>query len=248
MTIISTWAAFRWYAAVKHVSSGNFAFVDANPDTITRAVGSFVADGVVAGMVCQPAGTVSNNRRRYTVDTVAALTLTLSAADAVVAEPAVASTLTSFYLDNDGVEEFPGPLGHTNLMRAAGFDAGFTGIPHPAPGGVGASFDVSCNAGAVDAVPGVDEYHWYLSQRTDDPARQYLSVSRLPCPTYTPDTRSGSVRIRFTTLANTDFGVVTSTTPETLCELFKHTHLYCLRVSDGAIQWVDVLAEMFKDT
>ena len=39
---------------------------------------------------------------------------------------------------------------------------------------------LSVNGGAADAVSGVDEYDWYLSQRTDDPEIQALSLVSTP--------------------------------------------------------------------
>ncbi len=70
----------------------DLTFVDSNPDTITRTVGSFVTDGFQAGMRIVVSGTASNDGE-FTVATVAALTLTLVAADAVVAEGPVATTI-----------------------------------------------------------------------------------------------------------------------------------------------------------
>lgn len=62
-------------------------FVDNDPaeDTIERVSGSFVTDGFAAGQTVRAYGSVSNERR-YTIDSVAALALTLVAADTVVAE------------------------------------------------------------------------------------------------------------------------------------------------------------------
>lgn len=76
----------------------DLTFVDSNPDTITRSVGSFVADGFLAGdkVTIYSAGDVSaNDGQTYTIAAggVAALTLTLEAADAVVAEGPVNVTI-----------------------------------------------------------------------------------------------------------------------------------------------------------
>lgn len=81
----------------------NFTFADTNPDTITRAAGSFIADGFVDGMTI----TVSNannpaNNGTYTIGVggVAALTLTLDPADALVPD---AGDLTAVITSNPGV-------------------------------------------------------------------------------------------------------------------------------------------------
>ena len=63
-------------------------FADADPDTIVRSSGtpgSFVVDGFTVGMTITVAGTASNDGI-FTLATVAALTLTLVAGDALVAE------------------------------------------------------------------------------------------------------------------------------------------------------------------
>jgi hypothetical protein len=245
MAIIPTYPTFRWYACdkvIRVVGLATFADADANPDTIADPAGGFVADGVLAGMTVRPTGTASNDGVVYTVETVADNLLTLVAADTVVGEGPVACTLTSYWLDRDGFEEFPGPFGHTNLVRAAGFDGGFTGIPKPWTGFV---FSVTCNATAADAVPGTDEYHWYLSRRTDDPAKQYVSVVPYVNPFALGNTYSGTIKIDDTALATTELGIVEPVTPTQIVEVFKHCDLYCIRAVDGAIQWVNLLEEMF---
>jgi hypothetical protein len=69
-------------------STGNLTFNDANPDTIVRASGSWVSDGVVAGDIVVVAGSTSNNGT-YTVASVAALTLTLISTDSLTNETVV---------------------------------------------------------------------------------------------------------------------------------------------------------------
>lgn len=60
-------------------------FADADPDTITRDVGSFVADGFLPGDVIEVSGTADNNGT-FTIATMTATVLTLAAADALTAE------------------------------------------------------------------------------------------------------------------------------------------------------------------
>ena len=246
MAIITTYPAFRWYACEKIVSSPLATFNVLAPDTITRTDGvSYITDGIEAGMVTRPSGTANNDGFLYTVESLIATTLTLDVGDAVVAEGPIACTLTSYWLDRDGYEEFPGPFGHTNLVRAAGFDGGITGVPQPWTGG---GFIVTANAHGVDAVKDVDEYHWYLSQRTDDPAKQYVAATRYSFFTLT-ETRSGSIKIDTTALAVGELGLtLPGCTPTQMVEVFKHCDLYCIRVADGAIQWINLLDEMFQVT
>lgn len=69
------------------------AFADAGPDTITRASGDWVADGVLSGDVITITGSVSNNGS-FTVAVVATTVLTLVATDTLTTEGAVAATAT----------------------------------------------------------------------------------------------------------------------------------------------------------
>ena len=70
---------------ISNPSTGNLTFGNANPDTIVRASGSWVSDGVVAGDIISITGSLYNDGT-YTVATVAALTLTLITTDALTAE------------------------------------------------------------------------------------------------------------------------------------------------------------------
>ena len=60
-------------------------FADANPDTITRSVGSWVEDGIVKGHEIKISDTTGNNGT-YTVTGVTPLVLTLSGSDSLTAE------------------------------------------------------------------------------------------------------------------------------------------------------------------
>ena len=70
------------------------SFVDSDPDTITRAAGSFIADDFLSGMEITVSGTVSNNGT-FTIETVAALTLTLISADSLTAEGPLSATFNT---------------------------------------------------------------------------------------------------------------------------------------------------------
>jgi hypothetical protein len=79
----------------------NVLFNDADPDTITRASGSFLTENYTAGMLLLWAGTASNDFA-YRIEAVVALTLTLISDDAVVAEGSVAATNAGV---NEGVQQ-----------------------------------------------------------------------------------------------------------------------------------------------
>lgn len=129
---------------------------------------------------------------------------------------------TSSTLAADGFEVWP-----VAMLRANGFDGGITGMPKPVT-----AFPVTltCNGQAAD---GGAAFRWYLSQRTDDTAKQYLYCSQLSA------TQSGSVVIGLTSLGVAELGLAGPTaavTEEQLIRLLKHCDLYVQRVSDDAIQ------------
>jgi len=72
-------------SVVSGPATGNLTFTNANPDTIGRASGSWVGDGVTAGDIITISGSTSNDGS-YTIATVAALTLTLVATDTLTNE------------------------------------------------------------------------------------------------------------------------------------------------------------------
>lgn len=78
-------------------STGNITFAENDPsaDTITRASGSWISDGVTAGSVLTFTGTTNNNKS-FTVASRTATVVTLVATDDVVAEVASGATVTAF--------------------------------------------------------------------------------------------------------------------------------------------------------
>jgi hypothetical protein len=81
--------------------SNTIAFVDSNPDTITRTVGSFITDGFEGGNQIRVLGSASNDGY-YTLASngVTALTLTLLNSDSLIAEIAGPSvTITALNTD-----------------------------------------------------------------------------------------------------------------------------------------------------
>jgi hypothetical protein len=90
-----------------------------------------------------------------------------------------------------------------------------------------------------EAEDGGDAFEWYLSQRTDVPARQMLAIAHPPS-----GTQSGTVILSMTALGAAELGLDDPTDPVTedhLVRLLKHTDLYVRRRSDGSIQRLALL-------
>ena len=66
--------------------SGNLTFADANPDTITRANGSWIEDNFTTGMTLTVANSVSNDGASYTIASVTEKVITLIGGDTLAAE------------------------------------------------------------------------------------------------------------------------------------------------------------------
>lgn len=108
---------------------------------------------------------------------------------------------------------------------------------------------VTQNGGANDAVANVDEWHWYLSQQSDDLTKAYwypipnaLSYYT-SVPTPTTATQSGTLQIYQS--ASGVAAYAASPTPETLFRLAFDVVVYGLRVSDGTIFVGDLGRSMF---
>ncbi len=208
----------------------------------SRINGPGASGGFLAGHTVQVVGSASNDGYHSTISLVDGSGLEFTTNVVLVAEGPISVTVSGEFRDTDGRALWP-----IANVRAGGFDTGVSGIPNPYDPRV-APYTLTVNAGAADGSPGSDEYHWYLSQRTDSPASQYLSA--IAFTDATSNTYSGSVVLNHTTLAETIFGFTTSDalTPGQLTQLFKYVHLYVQRVSDDAIQWVDLLRVMNANT
>lgn len=130
----------------------------------------------------------------------------------------------------DGMPEWP-----VASLRAGGF----TGLVTPTIAAY--PFTITCNADAADAVLGVHEYDWYLSQRTDVAASQYLTIE------HDVPAKSGRVRIN-TVGANVarllpGLSGAQLLTTDAQSAIFRNVHLYVHRRSDDAIQWIRLVAE-----
>lgn len=127
----------------------------------------------------------------------------------------------------DGLEEWP-----VAELGSGGFTEGFSGISKPI---TSLPITISCNGGGDDSGT---TYRWYLSQRTDDPTKQFLSI------THPSALQTGSVVLALTALAVSALGLAGATATLTegdLIRLLKHVDLYVQRASDKAIQHVLLL-------
>lgn len=124
----------------------------------------------------------------------------------------------------DGVEEWDAAM-----VDQAGFVNSIT-----FPQFVSFPYDIEVDPGP-DAVPGTDEYHWYLSQRTDDVTKQYFEVQRNDAG-FPGITNSGRIRLVRTALSTSLYPVVGTASTSAVIALFKNLDVYVYRVSDGLIQ------------
>ena len=130
----------------------------------------------------------------------------------------------------DGLTEFD-----PALMRANGFDNGIQVLSSLA-----FPLKLQCNSDSsptYDASPGVDEYDWFVSQKTSTVDSKPFTVSRfddLPANTY-----SGIILLQLRTWASLEY-----TDPFDLSViqvLWFGVDIYAIRRSDGAIQRFDML-------
>jgi hypothetical protein len=148
-----------------------------------------------------------------------------------VNEGPVSAQLKSAFIDVGGFERWPVDLvDHPPLPQIEGADLPYDGTPMTIHVGAG-----------VDATPGVDEADWYVSQRSDDPAKQYLAVTQTAASP--GQTRSKAIDLIHTPLAESEFGVALGVrpTPDQLINLFRYVHIYFRFRSSSRIKWVDLL-------
>jgi hypothetical protein len=179
-------------------------------------------------MVVWPFGTEDNDRR-FLVTAATSTNLTVEPWEGggdVDNEGPILCDLTGYFLDPDGMESWP-----VEMVNANGFDDGFTGIPTPIT-------DFPFLASVDGQVYGDLAHHFYLSQRTDDPDKRYIDVTRAD------DGASGTVTLSLTDIAVSDLGLEDATSTQNedqLTRILKNVTLYAARISDGAIQYVNLL-------
>lgn len=145
---------------------------------------------------------------------------------------------TSGTIGIDGYEEWP-----VAELGSGGFSGGFTtvsGSPIARPI-LAFPITVSCNSGAAD---GGSAFDWYLSQRTDDPSLQWISIAQYS------GTQSGTVTLALTAKCVSDLGLSSPTaslTEDELIAILKNCDLYVQRRSDDAIQVLQLLQYTLSD-
>lgn len=228
--IIHQYAAFRhWFAEVAR--TGAISITSDNtvtPNTLTRASGSFVADGFLDGHTLTVAS--SSTAVQHTVDSVTALVLELSADAPLSGSGTETLSIVGAFYELDGMEQWP-----TTLIRANGFDDGFTPSVTPfSP----FPLTLTVNGGITDASAGTS-YMWYLSQRTETVASQHLTM------THADTAKTGTVTLALTSQAVADLGLDSTTSSLNAgqrIKLLTNVYVYCQRQSDKAIQQVGLLS------
>lgn len=140
-------------------------------------------------------------------------------------------------LDTSGYEEWP-----VEKVRSGGFDGSTIGTRLQVPADFSSlSFpiDITCNNFALDLSPPTDEYDWYVSQRTDDPDGQALSVEDFALQS------SGRLVLNLTALGADTYPTIDT---DAIINIFRNVYVYVRRRSDGAIQWASLIDSLFSDT
>ncbi len=140
--------------------------------------------------------------------------------------------------------EFPG-ASVENQLGLPIFGA-TTGINAAIANGATFPWRFTMNGLQADASLGVDEWHWYLSQHTDESASQYLTMARIEGQVGFPytSTYSGTILMGLSSLGTSVFG--TTLTPTQLRRLFDGVGLYTRRLSDGTIWMFDPMKMLFQ--
>lgn len=121
----------------------------------------------------------------------------------------------------DGYEIWP-----VENLLINGFDDGFTGLPVPLT-------DLPITLSVDGSADGAEAYHAYLSQRTDDTSKQYLSLSLA-------SGKSGTWDISATSLLTDAYGAGPYTSDQ-IRDIFRYCTLYVQRISDQSIQFLNIL-------
>lgn len=130
--------------------------------------------------------------------------------------------LVGALIDFDGFEAWP-----LAKLRSGGF----TGLATPTISVF--PFTMTVNGGAMD---GGAAYDWWLSQRTDAPAAQPLTIAQAALNksgTVSIDVVSANVQALLPGVSSGDYAQ-----GDNLALILKNCHIYVQRRSDKAIQWV----------
>ena len=100
--------------------------------------------------------------------------------------------------------------------------------------------NVTANASANDAIPAVDEFDWYLRQRTDEPTKQIFHVTQLPAAP--GQSRSGSIVLSLTAYALQEYPTLGTATPAyaEIAAALRSVTLFVREVATGQIRVVDL--------
>lgn len=242
MAIIQQFSPFRAIFAV-HASFAPTApdpLQFTAPNILNRTSGgNWATSGFQVGHRIQPVGTVSNDQY-FTIASFASSSVLNTVESNVTTEgPFTAGvTVDGVFIDPGGCERWP-----VANVRQATFSGGVSGMTVPfVPTVKTVGLALTVNATTADTTPGVDDYDWFLSQRTEDTTKQYISIFEEPAAG--GNTFSGTIRFAHTTLAETEFGIAvgSSLTPIQTVRFFNKMDLYVQRKSDKLIQWVRLLA------
>jgi hypothetical protein len=237
--------SFRARFATRAVMAMPQAFIFTAPNLVDSQVVNWGAliPPFVSGMTLIMAGSALG-QNTFTVGSILGTVVT-TVEQTVVNEGPIAMTMCDgVTFDNSGWEWWPVEymrVGDTAVAFAGGL-AGFSATPYQ-----GGTVTLTCNGGVADTVYGTDEYDWYLSQRTDDPARQYLTIVQAP-DDVGPKSFSGACKITPTALAAAEFGFTIGggvpIDPDITRMLFRCCDLYVRRIADQAIQRADLLLKV----
>lgn len=95
----------------------------------------------------------------------------------------------------------------------------------------------------ADPTYGVDRYHWYLSQRTDDASLQYLSYA-VRTTALGPTSYSGLIQVRLTSKCVSDLGLSSETdvlTEQQVTQILRHCYVYVQEIATNKIVVIDLL-------
>lgn len=129
---------------------------------------------------------------------------------------------------------------NAGLIRTHSFDDGIAGI-YSSEANQQFPISLTVNGYAADAVASTDEYDWYVSQRTDVAASQYLAVTAYP--NLAGSTYSGSIRLSLTAFAIAELDLDDGTEldgADLVKRVLSRVYVYVQRRSDDSIQYVEL--------
>ena len=239
MAIIPTWSSFRQQFA-ETVSLLNTSIAFTAPDRVDAGVTDLVTAGFLVGhrLIPSGSGVVAANLGPFIIASFPTNAIAETVEQTITTQGAASPrSLEAAFIDPDGLERWP--VANVNSTWVNTFEFFADSGPFVPLVGFG-DYIVTVNAVAADAVQGTDEYAWFLSQRTEDTAQQSLTIE--DTPDAAGQSFSGTIRLRHTQLALDEYGLTegVALTPTQTAAMFKNVHVYIQRLSDDAIQFVDL--------